>query len=195
MLITSDAKRTSGSAQSLEGLTPWHVDANRYAGASLVSPVFVSCRRVAETVTGRSELMVSGKRNAYTAQVMINSPSVTSFISAGRGKIDYTVYGFESSDPISYQTNSPRVAHDREDFETLCFEGWATVSEDFVSAGLSTAVAALRDVVSAIRNRSPLQLSPRVEALINQAVLAHGTPDDIQAWARRLAEDVRDLSD
>lgn len=63
------------------------------------------------------------------------------------------------------------------------------------SASLPAGLQDLRDVVSAISNHSPLQLAPSLEAVIERAAQAHGTPADVEAWARRLAEDVRDLTD
>lgn len=47
----------------------------------------------------------------------------------------------------------------------------------------------------AIHARSPLCLSAEAAWLIQRAARAHGTPDDVVAWARQLAEDVRRLSD
>lgn len=63
------------------------------------------------------------------------------------------------------------------------------------AANLSAGLQDLRDIVSAFSSHSPLQLSPEVEVLIERAAQAHGTPGDVEAWAHRLAEDVRDLGD
>ena len=43
--------------------------------------------------------------------------------------------------------------------------------------------------------RLTLQLSADAERLIDHAAQAQGIPRDLAAWARRLAEDVRDLTD
>jgi len=53
----------------------------------------------------------------------------------------------------------------------------------------------LRAIVSAISDRSVLRLSDDVEAMIERAAQSHGTPGNVQAWAHRLAEDVRNLTD
>jgi len=63
------------------------------------------------------------------------------------------------------------------------------------AVSLAASIQDLRDVVSAFSHHVALQFSPEVEALIERATQAHGTPADIKAWARRLAEDVRDLAD
>lgn len=63
------------------------------------------------------------------------------------------------------------------------------------AANLWAGLQDLRDIVSAFSSHSPLQLPAEVEALIERAAQAYGTPGDVEAWARRLAEDVRDLSD
>lgn len=50
----------------------------------------------------------------------------------------------------------------------------------------------------ATHNPSPaewLRLSDDVEAMIERAAQSHGTPENVQAWAHRLAEDVRNLTD
>jgi hypothetical protein len=38
-------------------------------------------------------------------------------------------------------------------------------------------------------------LALEVEAVIQRVVAQKGTPEDIETWARRLAEDVADLTD
>jgi len=53
----------------------------------------------------------------------------------------------------------------------------------------------LQAIVSAISNRSALLLSDEVEAMIERAAQSHGTPENVHAWAQRLAEDVRNLTD
>jgi hypothetical protein len=53
----------------------------------------------------------------------------------------------------------------------------------------------LQAIVSAISDRSALLLSDEVEAIIERAAQSHGTPENVQAWAHRLAEDVRNLTD
>jgi len=53
----------------------------------------------------------------------------------------------------------------------------------------------LRAIVSAISDRSALRLSDAVEAMIERAAQSHGIPENVQAWAHRLAEDVRNLTD
>jgi hypothetical protein len=126
--------------------------------------------------------------------VTINSPALTSFISAEFGKISYVVFGYGAPDPWQHVHNIPRVTYGPEHGLSWTTP-WATVplgtSVSHISAGLED----LRNIVSAIRRRSPLQLSADVEALIDQAAQADGIPGDLDAWARRLAEDVRDLTD
>jgi len=49
--------------------------------------------------------------------------------------------------------------------------------------------------VSAIRQARPLASTPQLDELLTRAAQAHGTPENIEEWARRLAEDVSELSD
>jgi hypothetical protein len=76
---------------------------------------------------------------------------------------------------------------------TFTVEGWAlpTVFESAIHAGLSE----LRGIVSAIRQARPLASTPQLDELLTRAAQAHGTPENIEEWARRLAEDVSELSD
>lgn len=64
-----------------------------------------------------------------------------------------------------------------------------------ISATFLAGLADLQNIVSAIHNRSRLQLSEQVEALIERASRAHGIPENLEEWARRLADDVGDLVD
>jgi len=60
----------------------------------------------------------------------------------------------------------------------------------------STAVAELRGVVCAIKqSRLLASASPEFDALLDRAVAYRGTPADIEAWAKRLAGDIADLTD
>jgi len=76
---------------------------------------------------------------------------------------------------------------------TCTVEGWTLpkVLEPPSHAGLSE----LRAVVRAIRETRPLASTPEFDDLLGRAARAHGTPDDIEEWARRLAEDVSGLAD
>jgi hypothetical protein len=53
----------------------------------------------------------------------------------------------------------------------------------------------LCSITRAIKEGSPLQRSARFEALLDRALAAKGIPEDINTWARRLAENVVDLDD
>jgi hypothetical protein len=53
----------------------------------------------------------------------------------------------------------------------------------------------VREVVSAITHGHPLETSQRFDALLRRAAEARGTPEDIEAWARELADDSGDLTD
>lgn len=63
------------------------------------------------------------------------------------------------------------------------------------SANFAASLQNLRDIVSAISSHAPLQLAPELDAVIEQAAQAHGAPADAEEWARRLTQDVRDLTD
>jgi hypothetical protein len=63
------------------------------------------------------------------------------------------------------------------------------------STTFASGLVDMQNIVAVIRDRSPLRLSDRIEALIERAVQARGTPDNVEDWARRLANDVRDLTD
>src|SRR4051812_19747629 len=63
------------------------------------------------------------------------------------------------------------------------------------TASLVAGFSDLRGMVDAICTRSPLLLSPETEAAIQRASEAYGRPEDIDAWARRLVDDIRDLAD
>jgi hypothetical protein len=76
---------------------------------------------------------------------------------------------------------------------TCTVEGWAleTVFESAIQAGLSE----LRAIVSAIRQARPLTSTPQLDELVARAAQAHGAPENIEEWARRLAEDDSELGD
>lgn len=63
------------------------------------------------------------------------------------------------------------------------------------STGFSEALGDLVDTVSVIRSRVAFRLSEDVEALIDRVIRAPQTDEDVEAWARRLADDARYLTD
>jgi hypothetical protein len=70
-----------------------------------------------------------------------------------------------------------------------------TVRSEPNVAATGEAMAHLRDVVSAIREARPLQSSPVFDDLLTRVAAANRAPDDVEAWARRLAADIADLTD
>jgi len=194
MLIAADVKRTSSASPWSADLSSLYGSGSRHAGPSEILSFFGSCKPVAENLLKRSGPFASGKRDAYSAQVMINSPSVTSFIRAGFGNINYTVYGLGTHAPVQYMSRPLRLARLPEEISAFVFESWETPGSEFTAA-LSASVDDLRNIVSAIRARARLQRSSAVEALIQQAVRGRGMPEDVQAWAQRLAQDVGKLAD
>lgn len=196
MLIRTDVRRTSGTAPSAADLLDVEfADFASYAGASDIPPTVVSRRGTIEVPSQRSGQFASGKCQVYGAHVTINSPVVMSFISAELGKINYVVFGSGVPEPWQHVHEVRRATHGPERGVSWTTDAWTMApprtDESRISAGLED----LRNIVSAIRRRSPLQLSADVEALIDQAGQAQGTPGDLDAWARRLAEDVRNLTD
>jgi len=193
MLIASDTELTSASARSFDTLSPLQLFDASYVGTSAVSPVLVARRRFLDVMHEPDERF-SGVRGAYGAHLTINSPSATSFLAAGSGRVRYTVYGAHI-DPIQLETSSPfRLATIGNELDATIFQVW-TLGSSPAHQSLAESVTSLRDIVAAIARRSPFRLSDETEAIVQQAAGAHGTPEDIDAWARRLAEDVRDLSD
>jgi hypothetical protein len=61
-------------------------------------------------------------------------------------------------------------------------------------AEMAVVMAGLRRVIGAIQESRPLPSSPELDALLDQA-LEPGTSENIQEWARKLGEDVGDLTD
>ncbi len=194
MLIASGTERTSASARSLDSFSPLHLFDDSYIGMSDVSPVFVARRRFGAGLTHELADQLTGTRDAYTAQVTINSPSATSFINAGGGRVRYTCYGGESLEPLQFESLSYRVANISSGLDASVSQVWASGPAP-VHDSIAGSISSLRNIVDAIRSRSPFRLSDETELLIQQAAQAHGAPADIATWARRLAEDVRDLSD
>jgi hypothetical protein len=194
MLIASDSERTSASARSFDNFSPLQLFDHSYVGASDISPVFVARRRLRD-LTQEPVEQFSGRRGAYDAHVMINSPSTTSLITAGGGRRRYTFYGSENLGPIQLEWSSrSRVAITASELDASILHVWVSGSI-LEHQSIAETIASLRNIVAAIESRSPVRLSDETETLVQQAAQAHGTPQDIAAWARRLAEDVRDLSD
>lgn len=53
----------------------------------------------------------------------------------------------------------------------------------------------VREVVRAIEEARPLPTSQGLDALIRRAAALHGTPEDIESWARKLANETSKLND
>ena len=63
-------------------------------------------------------------------------------------------------------------------------------------SGCREALTSLQGVVRAIAESHPIPIDPDLDELLTRAAALRGAPsDDIEAWARHLAEDVGDLTD
>lgn len=195
MWITSDVESTSASALSRDRLLPLLTAATPYAGASDILPVLVASRRDVGYLTDEAAAALSGTRGSYSAQVTINSPSATSFITAGAGKIRFTCFGHGSLTPLFFESVRHRLTSNEGGLTRTPFKAWTIRAAMTVHTDVHRALDSLRGVVASIHRTSPLQLSAELELMLDQAAHAHGTPEDVTAWARRLAEDVRDLAD
>ena len=57
------------------------------------------------------------------------------------------------------------------------------------------AMAGLDAILDAIANTRVLPHAGQLDDLLTQATLRHGRPENLEAWARQLADSVRDLID
>lgn len=65
-----------------------------------------------------------------------------------------------------------------------------------VADPVARSVADLRTVVAAIReSRPPLKITPNLDNLLTRAIQSQGPPSNIDEWARRIADEVGDLTD
>lgn len=195
MLIITDSRRTSGVARSTSDLLNFQAGVPAPdTGMSETPQTVVSGRCSAESLISGASRFASGKREIFNAQVRINSPAVGSFISAEIDKIDGVAYR-GSAVPVRCSFDASRVIRRVENTTVWAVQTWTSWVAEPIETDLSALLGEAREIVAAIRNHSPVNLSADAEALIDQAAEVHGAPDDIEAWARRLANDVRRLTD
>ena len=139
---------------------------------------------------------VVAHKDSYGAAISVNLPdSLVSCISVWEDGVDFVSYAINRLF-VCRSTLSPSPWQpDSEHFRSLAERAWTAVTTTPETRGVGESLDALREIVASIRERSELRLSDEVEALLDAAVKGHGTPDDVEAWAHRLVEDVRDLTD
>lgn len=189
--LHSDSERTSLTLQVPEGLIrlPNQPD---FSAESEKRVVVSYCDVQPTNVLPRALLSPSSaRRERFNTSVFINVPPHISVFALNWVGARYLVCG---------QVTRP-------DEETVEFQplvkgpsraSWTTegcaLATGFESA-IHAALSELRLIVSAIRQARPLASTPEFEVLLTRAAQAHGTPENIEEWARRIAEDISDLTD
>jgi hypothetical protein len=190
MLISENSLRTSSPTPPARAgfLSAPEAEA---VGISDILPVVVSTPLSGQFWQGLDQY--SGKRTVFDAFVTVNSPNVTSHITTYFGDIDYVAVSRGEENPVQRWRHGTRLMRFPEVSTRPVYMAWGWGVA--FSTGVAQGVSELRRIVSGIRNHSPLNLSPTVEGLIDQAVGRRGTPQDVRGWARGIADDVADLSD
>ena len=191
--IATDERLTSANAlgnSTCAGITR---DENvRLTGVFDVLSTFFLCH----SFRGLEEdWLVSGATpELFTANAVISSPNIPSCVVAGVGGEEFVGYGAEGM--IVHQAQQHLDLAVVLDFgESAASDMWTAVHSHLLSTSFSAALGDLSEIVAAIRERAPMRLSAEVEDLIDRAAEAYGTPEDIDEWARRLVDDVRDRAD
>ena len=157
--------------------------------------MFVSpCARGLDTSTKWIRSIVA-HRDLYDGAICGNLPGFVSCIAVCEDGVDFVSYAI---DQLFVHRSNPSPSPwqpDSENFRSLDERSWITVTAYLPTGGFGESLDALREIVTSIRERSDLRLSDDVEALLDAAVREHGTPDDVEVWAHRLVDDVRDLTD
>ena len=123
---------------------------------------------------------------------IVNLPGVISCIAVREDGVDFVSY----TSAQFVRRSIPFLSTWQPDSKYFrSFDDRTTVGEYPTTGGFGESLDALREIVTSIRERFELRLSDDVEALLDTAVSAHGTPDDLEVWAQQLVEDVRDLTD
>ena len=130
----------------------------------------------------------------FTANAVISSPNIRSCVVAGVGGVGFVGYGADGM--IVHQAQPHTDLAVAMDFSELATSDMRTsVRFHLSSPRFSAALDDLNEIVTAIRVRTPMHLSPDVEALIDRAAEAYGPPEDIDEWARQLVGDIHDRAD
>ena len=130
----------------------------------------------------------------FTANAVISSPNIRSCVVAGVGGVGFVGYGAEGI--IVHQAQQhPDLAVAMDFSEAAASDMRTAVHSHLSSTSFSAALGDLSEIVTAIRGRTPMHLSSDVEDLIDRAAEAYGPPEDIDEWARRLVDDIRDRAD
>jgi len=147
--------------------------------------------RAANVLPRKVQPSLSVQTELFKTNVIINSPPLTSVFMLTGNRIHCLVWGL-ATEPAQ-QTIEFRALLEGPSKESSTTDQWelATAIESEIDAGLSD----LRRIVSAIRQARPLTSAPDFDALLMRAAQAHGTPENIEEWARQLAEDISDLTD
>ena len=134
---------------------------------------------------------VSGRRGLFKSKVIINTPSLVSVFEVTGADTSYLICG-QGTEPAQRTVEFEALVEGSSGTSST-IEQWelATAFESAIGAGLSE----LRRIVSAIRQARPLASTLEFDALLVRAAQAHGTPGNIEEWARRLAEDISALTD
>jgi len=137
-------------------------------------------------------LPLSSRREVFNADAVISSPHLISVFEERTGSGAGFLVCAQGTQPVQQAVEFRVLAEGLSSASaTIERPTPATGIESAFHAGLSE----LRGIVSAIRQGRPLASTPEFDVLLTRAARAHGTPENIEEWARQLAEDISDLVD
>lgn len=189
-IIATDEWLTSANAFGSSTFAP--DEDVRLTGMFDVLSTFSLCRRFRRLE--EDWLVSEATPELFTANAVISSPNIRSCVVAGVGGVGFVGYGAEGM--IVHQAQQhPDFAVTLDYSESAASDMWTAVLSRLSSTSFSAALGDLSEIVTAIRECAPMRLSSDVEDLIDRAAEAYGPPEDIDEWARRLVEDIRDRAD
>jgi hypothetical protein len=203
MAIAIDARHTSSMTAPAVFQSSGIEDRGICAGTGEASVAFL------EDLWDLRSQLASAKRPIYDAQVLLKASDIWSMLSAHAGKICFVGFGTAAPNFSCREYASLRRDPFTENANSVAIQSWVTCRVAMGTAAprqephsgpvrqIEMGFDGLDAIVNAIRQRTPVQVAPQVQALIQRVV--EQEPDDrgvdLENWAGRIADDVGDLTD
>jgi hypothetical protein len=125
---------------------------------------------------------------------LVTTPTYVSVVAATAQSVDYSYYRWGTTVTGAVHLRDLALPATRVGYDTWTRPGWEPASS--VSVEFASAIASIDHVISSMRIGQAIVRSTRLLKLAERAARNQSRdPKDIEAWAQKLAEDVKDADD
>ena len=194
VVLRADSQRTSGQGCAAPVLAG-SAESSPFSGESKVDPVMLTRRDVPKggIIARLPNSLGSVRQERYRTGVIVGSSSLGPVVLHwAPGASDFLFFDAECR-PVYNSSGTARSIVRGPGSASWTIETWALAAPP--PAATDPAAADIRSLIYNLQRGLELASDAELDALVVRAAQHRGSPANVDAWARRLAEDVGDLSD